>query len=116
MQEELKRRLKQVKDDYKERTILGGCGRGMRTSSGYTEENSQATLGDVDKASEFNLLYSRLDTASPVLPPTASGGTPPVASPSQPLAVQLHLPPHSGQVSSWRRRCGWNSMQLAWVV
>uniref|UniRef100_A0A3B4UTM8 Integrase catalytic domain-containing protein n=1 Tax=Seriola dumerili TaxID=41447 RepID=A0A3B4UTM8_SERDU len=58
--------------------------KGMRTITGYKEKNSQGTLGDVDKANEFNLFYNRFNTASPVPSPTASAAASPAASPPQP--------------------------------
>ena len=80
--------------------------RGMKNITGYKLKNSQATAGDVDKAYEFNLFYSRFDTvtrailASPSLhstsPASAPSPTPPSPHCSSPnTTATTPIPPGS---------------------
>lgn len=53
--------------------------KGMRTITGYKRKDSQAVIGDVDRANEFNLFYNRFDTGLSRSSPFPSPDSPPFA-------------------------------------
>lgn len=89
VQQELKRSLNRAKQDYKKKVEKKlqlnnsrDAWRGMRTITGYKQNNSLATAGDLDRANEFNLFYNRFDSASTWVCPAPAATATPISSPS----------------------------------
>ncbi len=93
-QQELKRCMRQAKEEYKRKvesklqhSNTREVWRGMRTITGYNKKSCQVIAGGVDRANEVNLFFNRFDMVNGTSPAPAPAGLAPPLPPPSPLVV-----------------------------